>query len=168
MPRPCSICNHKKAQEINTELAIETPYREIADKFSVSKSALNRHREHLPVPLLKAAERLKAEEIAAITTGDTAVLTQVKDLGSRASRLLTECEQDKDRKHEIAAMREARGLLELQSRLMGQLGPNTAVQVNVGLQTITTAPEYPILMKVLDRHPEIRQELTEALQGAGL
>jgi len=168
MGRPCTICKHKKLQEINAELAIDTPYRELAKKYKVSKSALNRHRQHLPVPLLKAAERLKTEEIVAATTGDPDVLTQVKDLGSRASRLLNECEADKDRKHEIAAIREVRGLLELQGRLMGQLGPNAAVQVNVGLQTITTVPEYPILMRVLSRHPEIHAELTAALQEAGL
>jgi hypothetical protein len=42
------------------------------------------------------------------------------------------------------------------------------VQVNVGLRTITSAPEWGVLMEVLSRHPEIRQELTAALQGAGL
>jgi hypothetical protein len=29
-------------------------------------------------------------------------------------------------------------------------------------------PEWPILMRVLDHHPEIREELTAALQEAGL
>jgi hypothetical protein len=167
MTRPCSICTHKNAQEINAELAIETPYREITDKFSVSKSALNRHRQHLPARLIEAAQRLKVEEAAAVTTGDPDVLSQVKDLNTRATRLLNECETDKDRKHEIAAMREARGLLDLQGRLMGQIGPSTAVQVNLA-QTITSSPEWPVLMRVLDRHPEIRNELTAALQEAGL
>jgi hypothetical protein len=156
------------AEKVNELMLNGTTYREISRITGHSKSTLYRHRQHLPVPAIKAAERLKAEEVAAATTGDTDILSQARDLGTRAARLLTECENDKDRKHEIAAMREARGLLELQGRLMGAFSPDTSVQVNVGLQTITAAPEYPILMKVLDRHPEIRQELTEALQGAGL
>jgi hypothetical protein len=117
---------------------------------------------------MEAAQRLKAEEVAAVTTGNPDVLSQVRDLGTRASRILNDCEVEKDRKHEIAAMREARGLLELQSRLMGQLGPSTAVQVNVGLQSITNAPEYPVLIRVLEHHPEIHAELVAALQEAGL
>ena len=168
MPRPCTVCKHKKLQEINAELAIETPLRDIEKKFHITRSSLSRHRRHLPVPLLKAAERLKAEEIAAATSGDPDVLSQVKDLNTRAYRLLDECETDNDRRHLIGALRESRGLLELQSRLMGQLGPSAAVQVNVGLQTITMVPEWPILMRVLDHHPEIREELTAALQEAGL
>ncbi|MFA5346928.1 MAG: hypothetical protein WC294_02230 [Methanoregula sp.] len=167
MTRLCSICTHKKLQEINAELAIETTYREISHKFKVSKSALNRHRQHLPVPLIAAAQRLKVEEAAAATTGDPDVLTQVKDLNTRATRILNDCEKDKDRHHEIAAMREARGLLELQSRLMGQIGPSTAVQVNIA-QTLTSSREWPVLMRVLSNHPEIKDELNTALQGAGL
>ena len=57
--------------------------------------------------------------------------------------------------------------LELQARLMGRLGPNTAVQVNVDARSLTTAPEWPILMRVLSRHPEIYQELTAELMEAG-
>ena len=168
MARSCTICSNPRVQEINAKLAIETPYREIAERFHVSMGALSRHRPHIPVPALDAARRLKAEEVAAVTTGDPDVLTQVRELGTRAGRLLTECENDKDRKHEIAAMREARGLLELQSRLMGQIGPSTAVQVNVGATSLTTTPEWPILMRVLDRNPLIRGELDAALQEAGL
>ena len=135
MPRSCSICSSKHLQEINAALLLGTPYRDISEQFHVSVGSLSRHRQHMVVPesQVKAVQRLKAEEIAASTTGNVDVFGQAKDLGERAKRLLDECQTDKDRKHEIAAMREARGLLELQSRLMGLLGPSTAVQVNTAL-----------------------------------
>jgi len=162
MPKPCSICTHKKLQEINAELAIETPYREISRKFKVSKSALNRHRQHLPVPLLEAAQRLKVEEAAAATTGDPDVLTQVKDLNKRATRILTDCETDKDRHHEIAAMREARGLLELQGKLMGAFSPDPPVQV-----TIINNPQWmairTVILQTLEPFPEAKARLVAAL-----
>jgi hypothetical protein len=167
MTRSCSICTHKNLQEINADLATETPYRNIVKKYGLSLGALNRHRQHLPIPLLEAAKRLKVEKAVAATTGDPDVLTQVKNLNRRATRLLNECETDKDRRHEIAAMREARGLLELQGKLMGAFSPDTAVQVNIA-QVITAAPEWPVLMRVLGNHPEIRDELNQALLEAGL
>lgn len=170
MPRPCSICDSPDLAKINAELLKGTPYTEITEQFHIARGTLSRHRQHMQVSdaAMKAAERLKEEEIALVTTGDTDVIGQVRDLGTRAERILSDCEKDKDRKHEIAAMREARGLLELQARLMGRLGPNTAVQVNVDARSLTTAPEWPILMRVLSRHPEIYQELTAELMEAGL
>lgn len=170
MGRSCSVCDSPQLAKINAALLLGTPYRKIAKQFHTTIGTLSRHRHHMVVTetAIKAADRLKAEEIAVATTGSTDVLGQVRDLGTRASRLLNECETEKDRKHEIATMREARGLLELQARLMGQIGPSTAVQVNVDNRSLTVSPEWPILMKVLERHPEIRQELTEALQEAGL
>ena len=168
MPRNCSVCASKEAQKINELLFSGTTFREITRVTGISKSSLYRHRQHLPPQAVKAAERVKAEEIAAITTGDTDILSQAKDLGSRAARLLNECENDKDRKHEIAAMREARGLLELQGRLMGAFSPDTAVQVNIDNRSITTSPEWPILMRVLAAHPEIKAELSTAIAEAGL
>ena len=168
MTKPCSICASKQAQKINELLLNGTSLRKIAKITERSLSSLYRHRQHLPVSAVKAAERVKAEEVAAITTGDTDILSQAKDLGSRAARLLRECEADKDRKHEIAAMREARGLLELQGRLMGAFSPDTAVQVNIDNRSITTTAEWPVLMRVLNRHPEIRDELTTAIQEAGI
>jgi len=58
--------------------------------------------------------------------------------------------------------------LELNARLTGELSPN---QVNVAVlntPSMQQSPEWPIVIRVLDHHPEIKQELTEALQGAGL
>jgi len=58
--------------------------------------------------------------------------------------------------------------LELNARLTGELSPN---QVNVAVlntPSLQQSPEWGPLMQVLDRHPEIRVELTEALQEAGL
>ena len=135
MSQKCGICESQNLEKINAALLIGTPFRKIAEQFHISLGSLSRHRQHMVVPesQIKAVQRLKAEEAAAATTGNTDVLGQVKDLGARAKRLLDECETDKDRKHEIAAMKEARELLELQGRLMGQLGPSTAVQVNTAI-----------------------------------
>ncbi len=167
----CGICNHPDLEKINAELLIGTSYRKIERQWNVSKAALSRHRQHMQVTeqQQKAVQRLKMEEIAATATGDDDVLGQVKGLGLRAKRLLDECQQDRDRKHEIATMKEARELLDLQARLMRLLGPSTAIQINNPVAiSYQKSPDYLIILQVLQRHPEIRQELDEALQEAGL
>lgn len=50
MPRACSICSHPEQASITRDLADSISYRAIAEAYGVSKSALARHREHLPPP----------------------------------------------------------------------------------------------------------------------
>jgi hypothetical protein len=46
MTRPCSICLHADVAEIDAVID-DAPYRDLAGRFAVSKSALQRHRSHL-------------------------------------------------------------------------------------------------------------------------
>jgi len=62
MARKCSVCEHDDLAEINSELASGEPLRTIADRWSVSKTELMRHRNyHLSVSAIMAKE---VEEIA--------------------------------------------------------------------------------------------------------
>jgi hypothetical protein len=45
--RTCTVCRDPKRAEIDAALATGTPLRDIAGRFSVSTSALDRHRGHL-------------------------------------------------------------------------------------------------------------------------
>src|SRR2546425_89531 len=52
MPQICSVCRHDKHQEIDQALLDQHPLRTIADRWSVSKTALIRHRQdHIPAKL---------------------------------------------------------------------------------------------------------------------
>ncbi len=57
MPRTCTICTHEQRPEIDAALLADDPLRDIAGQWSVSKSAVARHREHLPRQLVKAQEQ---------------------------------------------------------------------------------------------------------------
>lgn len=46
MPRACTICTHTEQTTIDQDLAAATPYRAVAERYGVSKSALIRHQEH--------------------------------------------------------------------------------------------------------------------------
>jgi hypothetical protein len=62
MGRTCTICTHPRRIEIDRVIvANETPLRDIARQWSVSKDAVTRHRDHIPAELVKAQE---AQEVA--------------------------------------------------------------------------------------------------------
>jgi hypothetical protein len=49
MPRACTICTHPQRTAMERDLADAIPLRTIADRWSVSKTALIRHKaDHLP------------------------------------------------------------------------------------------------------------------------
>jgi hypothetical protein len=168
MPQKCSICARPEPEKesIDMDILKGVPLRNIAEQYGTTPTSLFRHKQHLTTKLAT----FENEENGRIGRLADDIIGQVKDLNSRVYRILSACEQDGDRRNALAAIREAKGLIELQGRLMGNFTPAIAVQVNnVGRDLkITDCPEYPVLSHILDHHPEIRKELAEALAGAGL
>jgi hypothetical protein len=65
MPRSCSICAHRECPAIETALDDAIPLRTIADRWSVSKTALIRHKAHLsmrPTPTQRSAHRATGDD----------------------------------------------------------------------------------------------------------
>ncbi len=120
MPRPCTICAHPKRDEINRELLEQSPYRGIAQRFEASPSAVLRHRQHLPVGMIKAREAYDAARADDL-------LCQVEDLRDRAFGVLEKAEEVGDLRAAMGAIREARSCVELLARLAGELVERHAV-----------------------------------------
>jgi hypothetical protein len=47
MPKPCTVCNHAKLEEIDRALMAGVAYRTLAAQYGLSASALCRHTKHL-------------------------------------------------------------------------------------------------------------------------
>jgi hypothetical protein len=78
-------------------------------------------------------------------------------------------EEEGDTHGILKAAKEIREGLRLLAQLSGELSPgNTAVQVTVGAPSLTSSPEWRVFVRVIERHPEIREELSRELQEAGL
>src|SRR4051794_27269317 len=68
MPRACTVCTHPARAAIDRALVAGQPYRDIAGQFSVSPSALDRHRaEHLSPAVQQAQQTTEAEHALDIT-----------------------------------------------------------------------------------------------------
>src|SRR5262245_29862521 len=129
MPRFCQICQHPQAGAIGADLAKRTPYRTIAARYGVDKSAVSRHvNEHVPAVLQQAATKARHQEViadrreAALPT----VLQQMRALNERSLRILKGAEGDKDRANALGAIRETRRNLELIAKLTGELDPRSS------------------------------------------
>ena len=154
MPRRCTVCTHDKRDEIDQALVARQPFRAIARQHGVSKDALVRHSDdHLPAALVRAQEATEAAQADNL-------LAQVTDLRDRAIGILDTAEAEEDLKAAIAAIREARGCVELLAKLAGQLKDAPTVNILIsaewrGLQTV--------ILKALEPHAAARLAVAEAL-----
>ena len=118
MPRSCPICDHEDLDEIDAALASNERIRTIAERWSVRKTALMRHRnEHLPFSAIEAKEAEEAEEDAPAEE----LLDQVRDLQESALATLEEAEEAEELNAALRAIREAKGNLELMTKPLNEL-----------------------------------------------
>lgn len=165
MPQNCSICSHPDCQAINAALIKGDSLREIAGQFpGLSKSSIARHKEHLPTTAIVAAGRDKALQL--VGTVDK-VLADFEDLRQQFKHIAKKAAAMNDLDAEISAMREVRATMTDCLKAKGMWAP-AVLQINNPPPSLLASPEWPILMRVLERHPSVRQELMAALQEAGL
>ena len=155
MPRKCTVCEHEKVEEINKALLEGVSLRDLAGRYSVSKTALHRHKEsHLPAKLVKARE---AQEV---TKADS-LLDQVIELRDKALSILAKAERAGELRTALQGVREAKGCLELLARLQGELQEQTTVNVLINPQWLSLRT---VILEALDRYPEARQAVARALR----
>lgn len=154
MARKCSICEHEKANEINQLLLEGEPYRNIAERFSVSAAALSRHKAHIPAALALAQDAHEAAQADNL-------LAQVQELQAKALDLLRQAEAAGELRTALAGVREARACLELLAKLQGELAQE-------GTVNITLAPAWvqlrTVILNTLRPWPDARLALAAAVK----
>jgi hypothetical protein len=154
MPRACTICTHEDRHTIERALVAGEALRSISDRFSVSKSALIRHKDaHLPSALARARE---AKELARADE----LLIQVRDLQGRTLSILSASEEAGELRTALAAIREARGNLELLAKLLGELNDSPTVNVLVSPLWVEIRT---VLLETLGPYPEARSAVAGRL-----
>lgn len=158
MARACSVCTNKHRADIDKALVANSlPLRDIAGQFGVRKSAVERHKaNHLPAIMVKAQE---AEDIAHADS----LIEQIRDLQSKALGILAKAEKAEDHRSACAAIREARGCLELLAKLQGELDERP--QINILAVSSEWLTLRSAIMRALESHPEARSAVVEALNA---
>lgn len=155
MPRVCTICQHPQRAAIDHALVAGEALRDIAGRFGVSKSALERHKaEHLPDTLVRAQEA--AEEAAALD-----VLQQLRAINQAALAVLRDARAAKDGDLALKAVDRILRQIELQAKLLGDLDERPVVNVLVTPEWVALRGR---LLTALAPYPEARAALGDALQ----
>jgi hypothetical protein len=143
MPRTCTICNHGNRENIEEALLSGESFRNIAQRFGTSATALFRHKtEHLPTALAKAHEAgevLRADKLV----GQVQKLCErTEALFIEAESVLNQAKRSKDLKTALAAIRElanlnreARGNATLLGQLTGELRRDKSAG-DIGVQIV--------------------------------
>ena len=160
MVRTCTICNHKKVDEIDRRARIENDIAKIAKDFSLSYNALYRH--------VKANHHIR--EVTAIPTASELatsrdILREITDHHKEAVRLKNLAEEEGDLKTALLGLDKALKCLELVAKIQGQIQEQT---INVNTQVnILVSPEWIALrtkiVDALDKYPEAKEEVLNAI-----
>jgi len=158
MPRSCTVCTHDEHHAINVELVHRVSYRNIAERYGVSKASLSRHSgDHIPELLIQAYEAIERDD----AEGLAGELTQVK---GDVHRLKEKAEKEGDLRTALLGCDKALKALELQAKVEQLI--QTAPTFN-----ILVAPEWlslrTKLLYALDAYPQARGSVLRALEGAG-
>jgi hypothetical protein len=163
MPRTCTVCTHARRAAIDAALVSGyEPLRTIADQWSISKTALIRHKsDHLPAHLAAA------HEAAEVVRADS-LLDQVRALQAKTLAILRKAEGAGDLRTATAAIGQARQNLDLLGRLAGELKTGEGTTVNVGVFSSPGFGEVQVaLYQALAPFPEARVAAAAALKAIG-
>lgn len=157
MPQTCTICKNQNREAIEAELLGTESFRAIAVRWSVSKSALLRHKaDHLPAAILKAAD-LKEE----IHGGK--LLERLTELNRETALILREARttSTKDNQLALKAIARVERQLLLEGQLLAEMKEDPAVD-------LTLAPEWQNLraaiLLALEPHPAARAAVLKAIE----
>lgn len=157
MPRACTVCTHEHRDAIEDAFIDGMPKRRIATQYGVTEQALRRHlREHLPA-LLAIARDAEREARA------DSLLDRIEALQSRTLAILEATEQTHDHRGALAAIREARGNLELIGEVTKELDRTPTLNLHLNPEWIELRT---VIVQALEPHTEARDAVVRAIEGS--
>ena len=156
MPRTCTICTHPEVHAMDGALVAGQSFRNIAEQYGKSATALFRHKsDHLPAVLVTG--QAVREEAHALD-----VVKQLRDINAATLAILEDARDTHQSALALKAVDRVQKQIELQAKLLGDLQDGQTVNVLV-------APEWVSLratiLVALVPFPEASQAVVEALNG---
>ena len=135
MPRPCSVCRSSSIADISADIANGVTDKEISRRYSLSKSSVQRHRQHLGAPnsaTVVATKGAAFAALAALPTREEAG-SALSGIGARIDAIAEKAESAGSLAVALMGLKELRSTVEAQARLAGHIGGGAtiAVQTNV-------------------------------------
>jgi hypothetical protein len=169
-PRPakCTICRHDKRHQIEIGLVYKVPLAVLAERFSISKDALHRHRHNHLSPQVAAAilagEKPSEIDLEAMQHSESEGL--LAQLIAQRARLQVHSDmatEAGDVRSAINCERAISSNLELVAKLLGQLVTRSEIRST----SLLISPDYlqlrQILVTALQPYPEAARAVGAAL-----
>jgi len=155
MGRLCAVCVHPEVEKIDTAIVEgESSLRRISQHFKISPYSHYRHRKnHLPAKLVQAK---KVQEVIEADSNIDRLLVLQKEV----QKILEAAKEARTWHICLEAVREAARLIELSSKISGELRPEFSVILSPQFITIQTA-----IIEALSPFPEARSKVVEALKS---
>ena len=115
MPRTCTICQHDQRAEIEAALLNGRVFRKISETFSLSITALHRHKNEHMITAVARNQVVNEEE------GTARFQRRFVELRQKVDDRLTKAETANDDDLIVKYLREARGLLDLEAKVVLQI-----------------------------------------------
>lgn len=127
MAQTCTVCRHKKREEIDQALLGGAPYRIIAKRFGASPAAVFRHgKDHISKALVKAKQT--ANEVEAGT-----LFERLRALNRDTLEILRDARESQNHVVALQAIGRVERQLELEARLLGELDNQVRVAVGISI-----------------------------------
>lgn len=133
MPRTCTVCASKHRSAIDRAILAGTSIRAIAARYRVSSSSVSRH------ATCHVSERLASAHAAAEVADADGLLAELRRLHATTLGILQVAEAGGNGRLALAAVREARGNLELMAKVLGTIEERSRVSVSIDVTQLSDA-----------------------------
>jgi hypothetical protein len=163
MSRPCSVCHSVHLAAISADIANGVTDQEIARRYSLSKSGLSRHRQHLGAPNSVGVIATKGAAFTALASLPTREEggSALSAIAGRIDSIVTTAEQEKSLAVAIVGLRELRATVDSQMRLAGHIGSGSQVQVNTQVNVDVGSAVSEIIAAL---RPKVSKSIPKALR----
>lgn len=161
MPRSCSVCGHSDRVQIDREIVAGIAYRDIAGRFELSKSAIERHAGEHIAELISRSRELRDFVDADQLVGELRVLRETT-LG-----ILEEARIGGEHSVALSAIGRLQQQAELVARLLGELVERQRVETVDLAVSDRWKRLRSVIVEALAPHPEARAAVMAALEDAG-
>jgi hypothetical protein len=156
LARTCTVCTHTDHEAIDKAIVSGESKRRISDRYGVSQTSLQRHKDnHVSPALVKMHEKREERRAGKL-------LDRVEELYDDAREVLETAKANGSGSLSLGAIRELRSTLDLIGRLTGELDDRPTSTVNV-----LVAPDWLVvreaMFEVLARHPVAQAEVASRL-----
>lgn len=122
--KTCSLCLNSARTEIDEAIVSGASVRDIAGRFGTSRSAVSRHRSHIPTSLTKAKDARQIAEATTLLARLEALIADFRDIALAAKRA-------RQWQPAVSALREVKTCLELLGKISGELRQESSVNLNL-------------------------------------